>query len=53
MDSYGKAYELHWYQDMGHSFAQIAPDEDIPAPRRAASDLSYERSFAFLRRELT
>jgi carboxymethylenebutenolidase len=53
MDSYSKTYELYWYQDMGHSFAQIAPDEDVPAPRRAASDLSYERSFAFLRRELT
>lgn len=52
LEGYGKAYELHWYEGMGHSFAQIAPDADVPAARRAAADLSYERSFAFLRREL-
>ncbi len=52
LERLGKAYELHWYQDMGHSFAQIAPDADVPEARRAASDLSYERSFAFLKDEL-
>lgn len=52
MDRLGKPYELHWYEDMPHSFAQIAPDADVPAARRAASDLSYQRSFEFLRREL-
>ena len=52
MDRLGKAYELHWYEGMPHSFAQIAPDKDVPAPRRAAADLSYARSFEFLHREL-
>jgi hypothetical protein len=37
---------------MPHSFAQITPDADVPAARKTASDLSYERSFEFLRREL-
>jgi len=52
MDGYGKPYELYWYEDMGHSFAQVAPDEEIAPARKAASDLSYERCFAFLRKEL-
>ena len=36
----------------GHSFAQVAPDADLPAERKAASDLSYDKSFEFLKREL-
>ena len=52
MDGYGKPYELHWYDGMPHSFAQIAPDADVPPARKAASDLSYERSFEFLHRVL-
>ena len=50
LDALKKEYELYWYDDMGHSFAQIAPDEEVPAARRAAADLSYKRSFEFLRR---
>jgi carboxymethylenebutenolidase len=53
LERYDKEYELHWYEGMPHSFAQITPDADVPAERRAASDLSYERSFAFLRRTLS
>lgn len=52
LDRFGKAYELHWYEGMGHSFAQIAPDEKVPEAQRAATDLSYTRSFEFLRGEL-
>jgi carboxymethylenebutenolidase len=52
MDELGKSYELHWYEGMGHSFAQITTDADVPDDQRQASDLSYERSFAFLRAEL-
>jgi carboxymethylenebutenolidase len=52
LDRLGKPYELHWYEGMPHSFAQIAPDKDVPAARRAAADLSYARSFEFLHREL-
>jgi carboxymethylenebutenolidase len=52
MDRLGKPYELHWYEGMPHSFAQITPDADVPPARRAASDLSYQRSFEFLHREL-
>jgi dienelactone hydrolase len=52
MDRLGKPYELHWYEKMPHSFAQIAPDKEVPAARRAAADLSYARSFEFLHREL-
>lgn len=47
-----KPYECHWYQDMGHSFAQVTPDADIPAEQKAASDLSYQRSFEFLHQHL-
>ena len=52
MDRLGKPYELHWYEGMPHSFAQITPDAEVPPPRRAATDLSYARSFEFLHREL-
>lgn len=52
MDRRSKPYEMNWYEGMGHSFAQIAPDADVPAAQKEASDLSYERSFAFLMREL-
>lgn len=52
MDRLGKPYEMHWYEGMPHSFAQIAPDADVPPAQKEAADLSYERSFAFLMREL-
>jgi carboxymethylenebutenolidase len=52
MAARGKTFELHWYKDMEHSFAQIAPDAKVSAPRRAATDLSYDRSFAFFHRTL-
>ena len=52
LDRLGKPYELHWYEGMPHSFAQITQDADVPPARRAASDLSYQRSFEFLHREL-
>jgi carboxymethylenebutenolidase len=52
LDRLGKSYEIHWYEGMGHSFAQIAPDADVPPARRAAADLSHARSFEFFRREL-
>lgn len=52
LDRLGKPYECHWYEGMGHSFAQITQDADVPDAQRAATDLSYERSFAFLHREL-
>ena len=52
LDRFGKTYELHWYDGMGHSFAQIAPDADVSADQRMASNLSYSRSFEFLRRTL-
>ena len=52
LDRYGKDYEVCWYDGMGHSFAQIAPDADAPAAQREAADLSVQRSVAFLRREL-
>lgn len=48
----GKKFELNWYKGMEHSFAQIAPDAKVSASRRAATDLSYERSFAFFHRTL-
>ena len=52
LDAHGKRYEVHWYAGMGHSFAQVTPDADIPAAQRAAADLSQDRAFAFLHREL-
>lgn len=48
----GKSCEVNWYEGMGHSFAQITPDADVPAAQKQASDLSYERSFEFFRRAL-
>jgi carboxymethylenebutenolidase len=48
LDELKKTYEIYWYKKMEHSFAQIAPDEDVPPARRAATDLSYKRSFKFL-----
>ncbi len=52
LNHFGKAYELHWYEGMGHSFAQITPDAEVPADQRSATNLSYARSFEFLHREL-
>ncbi len=52
LDRFGKAYELYWYEGMGHSFAQITPDAEVPADRRAATNLSYARSFEFLHSQL-
>jgi len=43
---------VQWYEGMGHSFAQITPDANVPPAQRAATDLSQERSFEFFRREL-
>ena len=51
-DRYDKDYEICWYEGMGHSFAQITPDADVPRDRRAAADLSEQRTFEFLWREL-
>ncbi len=48
LDRLGKSYHCHWYEGQGHSFAQITPDADVSEAQRAASDLSYERSFEFL-----
>jgi carboxymethylenebutenolidase len=52
MEQYEKEYEIHWYQGMGHSFAQITPDANVSPAQRQAADLSQERSFEFLWREL-
>jgi carboxymethylenebutenolidase len=52
LDRLGKPYEIHWYEGMGHSFAQVAPAADLPPARKKASDLSYARSFEFLHSEL-
>ena len=52
LDEYGVQYELHWYEGMGHSFAQITPDANVPSARRDATNLSQERCFEFLQREL-
>jgi carboxymethylenebutenolidase len=53
LDQYGKDYELHWYEGQAHSFAQITPEADVPAAQRAATNLSQDRAFAFLHRELS
>jgi carboxymethylenebutenolidase len=53
LEALGKSYELHWYEGMGHSFAQITPDDEVPDDQRAAANLSYQRSFAFLDAELS
>jgi len=52
LDRMDKTYECLWYEGMHHSFAQVTEDADIPAAQKAASDLSYERSFKFLHAEL-
>jgi len=52
LDRYDKDYEICWYDGMGHSFAQITPDAEVPTAQRAAADLSEKRSFEFLWREL-
>jgi len=52
LDGYDKDYEICWYDRMGHSFAQITPDADVPPEQRAAATLSEKRSFDFLWREL-
>ena len=52
LDEYHKPYEIYWYENMKHSFAQIAPDEEVSPARRAAADLSCKRSFEFLQQEL-
>jgi len=52
LDRYGVKYELHWYEGMGHSFAQITPEADVQPARREATNLSQERCFEFLRQEL-
>lgn len=52
LDRYDKDYEICWYEGMGHSFAQITPDADVPPAQRAAATLSEKRSFEFLWREL-
>src|SRR6266545_2568447 len=52
LDRYEKEYELCWYDGMGHSFAQITPDADVPPAQRAAATLSEQRTFEFLQREL-
>jgi carboxymethylenebutenolidase len=53
LDRYGKDYEVHWYEGQGHSFAQITPDKEVPAAQRQAANLSQERVFEFLHRELS
>ena len=52
LDRLGIRYELHMYEGMGHSFAQLAPDAKVPAAQRAAADLSETRAFEFFHREL-
>jgi carboxymethylenebutenolidase len=52
LDHYDKEYEVHWYEGQGHSFAQITPDASVSREQRAAADLSQERAFEFLWREL-
>jgi carboxymethylenebutenolidase len=52
LDRLGIRYELHMYEGMGHSFAQLTPDAKVPAAQRAAADLSQTRAFEFLHREL-
>lgn len=52
LDAAGVRYEVHWYEGMGHSFAQVTPDAAIPPEQRAAADLSQDRAFAYLHREL-
>ena len=53
LDAHGKRYERHWYEGLGHGFAEPPPDADVPPAQRAASDLSHDRSIEFLWRELS
>jgi carboxymethylenebutenolidase len=52
LERYDKDYEICWYEGMGHSFAQITPDAEVPPAQRAAATLSETRTFAFLWQEL-
>lgn len=52
LERMGKPHVIHWYEGMGHTFAQVLPDADIPEARRVATDLSFARSFEFLHTEL-
>jgi carboxymethylenebutenolidase len=52
LDQYAKRYERHWYDGMGHGFAEHPADAEMPPAQRAASELSHERSIDFLWREL-
>jgi carboxymethylenebutenolidase len=52
LDAHGKRYELHWYEGMGHGFAEHPADADVPPEQRAASELSHARSIDFLWRQL-
>jgi carboxymethylenebutenolidase len=50
LDRYEKQYEVAWYEGVGHSF--LKGGEDSPRRQQAAAE-SLERSFAFLRQELS
>ncbi len=52
LDAHGKRYERHWYEGMGHGFAEHPADADVPPAQRAAAELAHERSIDFLWREL-
>ena len=52
LDAHGKRHEVHWYEGLGHGFAERPPDADMPPAQRAASELSHDRSTDFLWREL-
>jgi carboxymethylenebutenolidase len=52
LDRLGKRYELHWYEGLGHGFAEPPPDADVPPTQRAAAELSHARSIDFLWQEL-
>jgi carboxymethylenebutenolidase len=52
LDRLGKDYEVHWYEGMGHSFAQISPEAEVPLVQHQMANESYERTFQFLKREL-
>jgi dienelactone hydrolase len=52
LDARGKRYERHWYEGMGHGFAEHPPEADVPPAQRAASELSHDRSIDFLWRDL-
>ncbi len=52
LDRFDKSYEIHWYEGMGHSFAQLAPDAEVSHEQRMAATLSEDRTFDFLWCEL-